>query len=89
MKDFLGRELAKDDILVIRMPDYAGLCLARILNFTSQKVRVEYFNTWNYGQHKPHRMTRLLDSFMVVKMDEEAAAAYRALRGSLFTESPN
>jgi hypothetical protein len=86
MKDFLGKELAKDDILIIRMPDYSGLCLARVLTFTPQKVRVEYFNTWNNDAKKPYRTTRLIEPYMVAKVDDDAAAAHRAKYGHLFTE---
>jgi hypothetical protein len=89
VKDFLGKEMAKDDILIIRMPDYAGLCLARVLAFTPPKVRVEYFNTWNYGRDKPRRMTRLIESYMVAKVDDESATAYRTQRGELFSEELN
>ncbi len=86
MKDFLGKVIAKDDVLIIRMPDYAGLCLARVLAFTPQKVRVEYFNVWNHDAKTPYRTTRLMEPYMVAKVDDDAANVHRAKYGHLFTE---
>jgi len=42
MKDFLGRELAIDDKVVSTIKNYRGLIRAKIIQFTPQKVRVEY-----------------------------------------------
>lgn len=85
MQDFLGRELKKDDIVIIRTPDYSSICLARIIAFTPMKVRLEYFNTWNY--RNPVRATTLQMSDVVAKVDDEAAAAYRTKYIHLFTEA--
>jgi hypothetical protein len=85
MRDFLNRELNKDDIVIIRTPDYSSICLARVIAFTPMKVRLEYFNTWNYG--KPVRFTTLQHPSVVAKVDEDAAAVHRAQYGQQFTDA--
>lgn len=50
MKDFLNQELAVDDDVIFRTPDYSSLCTGKVVSFTPQKVRVHYVNTWNYAK---------------------------------------
>lgn len=85
MQDFLGRELKKDDIVIIRTPDYSSICLARIIAFTPMKVRLEYFNTWNYGAAR--RATTLQAPDVVARVDDDAASAYRTKYIHMFTEA--
>lgn len=40
MKDFLLRELAIDDYVIMITPGYRDFTLARVVGFTPQKVRV-------------------------------------------------
>ena len=49
MKDFLGRPLAIGDNVVLTAPKYRHFTKAKVIAFTTQKVRVEFNNTWNYG----------------------------------------
>ena len=49
MKDFLGKELAIGDTVVLTAPSYRMFTKAKIIAFTPKKVRVEYNNTWNFG----------------------------------------
>lgn len=48
-KDFLGKELAIGDTVILVAPGYRHLCKATIIAFTPKQVRVEYSNTWNHG----------------------------------------
>jgi hypothetical protein len=49
MKDFLDRELAIGDSVIVVAPGYRHLVLARVISFTPKQVRVGFMNTWNYG----------------------------------------
>lgn len=49
-KDFLGRELAVGDEVVVTPKNYRGLIRATVVKMTSQKVRLAYKNTWNFGK---------------------------------------
>jgi hypothetical protein len=42
LKDFLGRDLAIGDSVIIVTPSYRSFTLARVHSFTATKVRVEY-----------------------------------------------
>ena len=42
MKDFLLRELALDDYVIIKSPYGANLKLGKIVKFTPKQIRVEY-----------------------------------------------
>ena len=42
MKDFLKRDLAVGDSVIIVTPSYRSFTLARVHSFTATKVRVEY-----------------------------------------------
>lgn len=50
MKDFHGQELAVGDEVTTTPKNYRGLVRGKIVAFTPQQVRVEYLNTWNYGE---------------------------------------
>lgn len=50
MKDFLNKDLAIDDEVVVTPKNYRGLVKGKIVAFTKLQVRVLYLNTWNYGQ---------------------------------------
>jgi hypothetical protein len=49
MNDFFGQPLALNDEVAFTAPNYRWLCKGKVIAFTSKKVRVEYFNNWNYG----------------------------------------
>jgi hypothetical protein len=50
MKDFLGRDLAIGDSVIVMAPNYRHFVLARVIAFTPKQVRVSFLNTWNYGK---------------------------------------
>jgi hypothetical protein len=75
MKDFLGRELALNDSVIIIAPKYRSMVLARIIKFTPTSVRVAFMNDWNYG--KPGYYTELLQTpDQLVKVDGPELTAY-------------
>jgi len=45
LKDFLKRDLAVGDSVIIVTPSYRSFTLARVYGFTATKVRVEYSNS--------------------------------------------
>lgn len=49
MKDFLNNDLAIGDTVVLMVPNYRSFVKGKIFEFTPKQVRVEYTNTWNYG----------------------------------------
>lgn len=51
MKDFLGNPLSVGDMVVLTAPKYRHFTKAKILKFTTQKVLVEFNNTWNFGKN--------------------------------------
>ena len=64
MKDFLGRELALGDSVIIIAPNYRHFVLARVIKFTPKQVRVAYNNDWNgYGYcellQSPSQLTKV------------------------------
>ena len=74
-KDFLGRELAIDDSVIIIAPNYRHFVLARVIGFTPKQVRVAFYNTWNYG--KEGRYTELLQSpVQLTKVDGPELTEY-------------
>jgi hypothetical protein len=60
MKDFLGRELAIGDSVIVIAPNYRHFVLARVIQFTPKQIRVSFMNTWNYGPEGHY--TELLQS---------------------------
>lgn len=46
--DLIGQPLDIGDAVVMRMPGYNDICIGTVIAFTLKKVRVEYFNNWNY-----------------------------------------
>jgi aspartate/methionine/tyrosine aminotransferase len=49
MKDFLGNIIEIGDEVILPVPGYRVLTKAVIIEFTAKKVKVQYNNTWNYG----------------------------------------
>ena len=49
MQDFLGRDLAIGDSVIIIAPKYRHFVVARIIEFTAKNVRVAFMNTWNFA----------------------------------------
>ena len=58
MKDFLDNELAIGDVVILIAPNYRSLVKGTIYAFTAKQVRIEYMNTWNFGD--PGRRAELL-----------------------------
>lgn len=48
MKDYFGNELHIDDEVAFYAPDYRRFATGTVVDFTPQKVRVKYMNTWNF-----------------------------------------
>jgi hypothetical protein len=48
MKDFIGQELGKGDVVAVTPKDYRGLVKATVAAFTPKQVRLQYFNHNNY-----------------------------------------
>lgn len=67
MKDFLGKEIAVGDIVVLTAPQYRHFTKAKVIAFTPKKVRVEFNNTWNFGPGD-HIETYLSESDFLVKV---------------------
>lgn len=69
MKDFLGKELSLGDTVILIAPNYRHLVKAKIYAFTPKHVRVEFYNTWNYGH--PGFVKQFLQSpSQLIKVDE-------------------
>ena len=50
MKDFLKRDLAVGDSVIIVTPSYRSFTLARVHSFTANKVRVDWTSPGGYNQ---------------------------------------
>lgn len=50
MKDFLKRDLAVGDSVIIVTPSYRSFTLAWVTGFTATKVKVEYSNPGGYNR---------------------------------------
>ena len=66
MKDYFGNELAIGDEVAFYAPNYRMFTTGTIIKFTPQQVRVEYVNTWNYG-NPGHTDTYLAYPSMFIK----------------------
>jgi hypothetical protein len=69
MKDFLGKELAIGDIVVLTAPKYRHFTKATVIAFTKQKVRVSYINNWNFS--RGYEDTYLSEPDFLVKIEEK------------------
>lgn len=74
MNDMLGSEITVGNAVIMAIPDYAGLCLCRVIKITPKKIRVQYNNTWNYA--KGHLTIRLVDPENLCKIEGQDATAY-------------
>jgi hypothetical protein len=78
MKDFLGKDLAVGDYVVMMLPRYREYCLAKVIAFTAKKIRVEYTNP-SYRHRGLESM--LQEEHQLVKVDE-ADAMWMKLTGT-------
>ena len=67
MKDFLDNDLIVGDEVVFMCPNYRFLIKGTIVDFTPQKIRIEYNNTWNFGP-EGYMKTFLATSDQVMKL---------------------
>lgn len=71
MKDFLGNLLAIGDGVVLTAPNYRHLVKAEVTAFTAKKVRVVFYNTWNFpGKDGGYRTEFITDPVFLVKIKE-------------------
>lgn len=70
MRDFLGNELTEGDFVVLLTPNYRGLALGKVIKLTPKKVRVEYKNTWNYG-NGGKTMECVVAAFSLIRLEGE------------------
>jgi hypothetical protein len=68
MKDLVGQTLSVGDRVIMRTPQYSSICIGTIKEFTPKKVRVTYFNNWNYK--KPMEFDILVDSHTLYKIKD-------------------
>ena len=73
--DFLDKELAVGDLVIMAKPEYQELIVAKVIAFTKQKVRVEFTNNWNFG-NPGVRLEKLVDSHRLCKMADEDAVKH-------------
>ena len=68
-KDFLGKELAIDDMVVFNPPKYKGIILGKVIRFTPKGIRVQY-------THQSRVEDTALTSRDVLKIDGPEAVLY-------------
>ncbi len=74
MKDFLYRELAIDDVVVFEGPNGSGMCVGKVISFTTQQIRVMPLSK-NYSWAAPGKGILRYPS-QCVKMPEEEITLY-------------
>lgn len=67
MKDFLGRELAVGDYVVIDGPQYGTFALGTIVKMFDDRVSVYHYNDWN--NDPPQWKTMLREGRQTVKVE--------------------
>lgn len=72
-KDLLGRELHINDLVILQVPNYAELMVAKVEALTPKKVRISYPDRLR----KSERVSTLRDSHCMYKMHDDDAIVYR------------
>lgn len=71
MKDFFGNDIRVGDTVALIPNHYRSLVEGKVISLTPKQVRIEYFNTWNFGEKVAEETIRYPDTLIkkIIKDD--------------------
>lgn len=76
LSDFLGKELAMNDLIIMKNPKDSGMLVAKVVSFTIDKALVSFTDTWDFGG-SGIAVTRFLLPNQIIKMSDDDAVLYK------------
>lgn len=78
MQDFLKREIAIDDSVIMIIPGYRNLVLGRVIRISPKTVRVQYSVPFGYRKGEVKEVSRAPED--VVKVDGPELTMYLLMK---------